>query len=201
MAFKMGRTLLHPSGTWDYQDFKNTLKFEWEFWPYPQNVAGQMPVHVDHSFMTSTCKNPKAAFALLRYTSYAVEGNIARLSMYDKVNKGKYSLTSPLYYPVTTSSKVADKFNSLPNAGKLEKYLFANIGKCFRGDYKKFVPEFENIHQQYIYDPQCKVTDGIAKAETVMPEAESKANAAMQKAWSDFEAKVKKVQADFKPKH
>lgn len=201
MAFKLGKTLTHSVGTWECSDFEQILKFDWQIWPYPQNVKGQMPVHIDHSFMTSTCQNPKAAFALLRYTSYAVEGNIARLSMYDKVNKGKYALTSSLYYPVTTSPKVAEKFNSLPSAGKVEKYLYTNIGNSFRADYFKFVPEFDEIHKQYIYDPQCKVTDGIAKANDVMPEAERKANEAMQKAWTEFEAKVKKVQGEFKPKH
>lgn len=201
MAFKLGKTLTHAVGTWEYLDLKNSLKFDWELWPYPQNVKGQMPVHIDHSFMTSTCQNPKAAFALLRYVSYAVEGNIARLSMYDKVNKGKYALTSPLYYPVTTSPKVTEKFNSLPGAGKVEKYLFANIGNSFRVDAIKYVPEFEEIHQQYIYEPQCRVTDGIAKVKEVMPEAERKANEAMQKSWTEFETKMKKVQAEFKPKH
>lgn len=202
MAFKLGKTLTHAVGTWEYSTLKSSLKFDWELWPYPQNVQGQMPVHVDHSFMLSTCQDPKAAFALLRYVSYATEGNIARLSMYDKVNKGKYSLTSPIYYPVTTNPKVAEKFNSLPSAGKVEKYLFANMSKCFRADEAKFVPDFNEIQLQYISEAQNKVTDGIAEVDgEAMSTAENKANAAMQKAWADLEAKVKKVQAEFKPKH
>ena len=201
MAFKSGKTVLHSAGTWQENDLRDSLKFDWEFWPYPQDVQGQMPMHVDHSFMTSTCQDPKAAFELLRFVSYSTEGNIARLSMYDKANKGKYSLNKQLYYPVTTSPKVAEKFNSLPAVGKVEKYLFANMSKCFRADEAKFVPEFNEVHAQYISNAQNKVTDGVAKVNEVMPEAERKANQAMQTAWANFEAKVKKAQAEFKPRH
>lgn len=201
MAFKSGKTVLHSVGTWQENEMRDTLKFDWEFWPYPQNIQGQMPVHVDHSFMTSTCQDPKAAFELLRFVSYSTEGNIARLSMYDKANKGKYTLNRKLFYPVTTSPKVAEKFNSLPSAGKVEKYLFANMAKCFRADEAKFVPEFNEIVAQHISEAQNKVTDGLVKANEVMPEAERKANQAMQKAWAELEAKVKKVQTNFKPRH
>ena len=201
MAFKSGKTVLHSVGTWQENEMRDTLKFDWEFWPYPQNIQGQMPVHVDHSFMTSSSQDPKAAFELLRFVTYSTEGNIARLSMYDKANKGKYTLNRKLFYPVTTSPKVAEKFNSLPGAGKVEKYLFANMAKCFRADEAKFVPQFNEIVAQHISEAQNKVTDGLVKANEVMPEAERKANQAMQNAWAELEAKVKKAQTNFKPRH
>ena len=63
------------------------------------------------------------------------------------------------------------------------------------------MPEFNEVHAQYISNAQNKVTDGVAKVNEVMPEAERKANQAMQTAWANFEAKVKKAQAEFKPRH
>ena len=84
MALKLGKTLVEfDSGTWEDPNLSN-FKFDNCLWPYPQSEAGRMPIHVDHSMMMKTAKNPEAAFQLLRFITYSSEGNLARLSMYDK---------------------------------------------------------------------------------------------------------------------
>ena len=177
MAFKLGKMITQYYGTWQAPALKNTLKFDFELWPFPQhkNSKGRMPVHIDHSFMTSSAKNTDAAFAFLRYVTYSTEGNIARLSMYDKANKGKYALNNSMYYPVVTSAKVTEKFNSLPGVTKVDKYLLNNIGNSYRADCFKFVPDFRKIHTQYISPAMDQVSDGVKGPEEVLPEAERKA--------------------------
>lgn len=193
MAFKLGKTITQYYGTWQAPALKNTLKFNFVLWPFPQHkdFKGRMPVHIDHCFMTSSAKNTDAAFALLRYVTYSTEGNIARLSMYDKVNKGKYALNNSLYYPVVTSSKVIEKFESLPGVTEVDKYLLKNIGNSYRADCFKFVPDFRKIHTQIISPAMDQVSDGIKIPEEVLPEAERKANEAIQKAWQTLESKIK----------
>lgn len=58
-------------------------------------------MHVDYNFMTTavTAENVDAAFQVLRYTSYSVEGNLARQSMWDKENEGKYEPKLPFPSP------------------------------------------------------------------------------------------------------
>ena len=204
-AFNKGLTLFHGVGTWELADAANRWSnMNWTMWTVPQhkNNMGSMPVHVDHCFMTSTCENPETAFQVLRYITYSTEGNIARLSMYDKENAGKYATINTLYYPTTTSPEVAAKFKSLPKATETDVYLFENIGKSMRFDFIKIVPGWTDIVANYITDPRNQACDGTAaNVEPILKEMENKVNVAIEKQWKDFNTKLAKVQAEFKPKH
>ena len=104
--------------------------------------------------MTSSCENTKAAWQVLRFITYSSEGNLARLSMYDETNTGKYATINKLYYPTTTNPKVAEKFNSLPGVTEVDKYLFKNIDKCRRIDVEKIVPQYNDIIKNYFDEAQ-----------------------------------------------
>ncbi len=95
--------------------------------------------------MTKSAKNKAASFQVLRYMTYSVEGNLARLAMYESKNKGKYDLNERLYYPTTLNSKISEKFNSLPGVTDVDKYMYENIGNGFRQDLIKLVPGFTDI--------------------------------------------------------
>lgn len=202
MAFKMGKTLSDTlSGTWDAWLYE--LEYNWTLWPYPQgeDTKGRLPMHIDHSFMTTavTEENAEAAFEVLRYLSYGVEGNITRLSMFDEENEGKYVLNNKYYIPCTNHPDVAEKFESLPEVNEALIYMYENIENSFRADPAKIVPDFDQINNDYILQSRNKVTDGLAEAATVAAEVEAKANDAIALKWKAFDEAVEKFFAEFKP--
>ncbi len=204
-AFDKGLTLFHGVGSWELASAKTRWEGRnWSYWTVPQSSAapGCMPIHIDHCFMTSSCQNPKEAFQVLRYLTYSKEGNIARLSMYDAENEGKYATMNNLYYPTTLHPEVLDKFSSLPNATDLDMFLLKNIENSKRMDTAKIVPSWKDILANYVTESVNTATDGTeAMVEATLNEMASKANPALSKAWADFEAKVAEVQKDFDSAH
>lgn len=204
-AFDKGLTLFHGVGSWELASAKTRWEGRnWTYWTVPQSseAPGCMPLHVDHCFMTSSCENPKAAFQVLRYLTYSKEGNIARLSMYDAENAGKYATMNYLYYPTTLHPEVAEKFGSLPNVTELDQFLFENITNSKRMDTAKIVPSWKDVFTNYIETSVNTATDGTeAMVEATLNEAASKANQALSEAWTTFETKVSEVQREFDSAH
>lgn len=195
MAFKLGRTVVHfDQGTWSVDNLKSICKFGYELYPYPQAEPGCIPIHVDHCFMISSTKNPEAAFQVLRYMTYSTEGNLARLSMYDSNNKGKYALNNRLYYPTTLNSEVMAKFKSLPEVNDVDIYFYENIGNGFRQDPVKIVPGWNEIMKTL-----TSTVDGKDEADidSWIASFEKKANETAAEKWADFDKKLKTVQASF----
>ncbi len=202
MATKLGKTLAGLDvGTWSETLLQN-YKFKMVLHPFPQTKAnpGRMPIHVDHSFMTSSAKNPKAAFQLLRFITYSTEGNLARLGMYDKANKDKYALSSNYYIPVTRHPDVIAKFNTL-NVGEVVNYFYKNLDKGYRADPKKTVPGFRETWKEICTEEMDKLTEGIGDVDAKCAELEPKINKALSDYITDFNKKLTKVQAEFKPRH
>lgn len=204
-AFDKGLTLFHGVGTWEYAAAKSRWTGRnWAIWTMPQSAdrPGSVPMHVDHCFMTSSCENPQAAFQVLRYITYSTEGNLARLSMYDAENAGKYATINYLYYPTTLHPDVVEKFNALPEVTEFDKFLVANIANSMRYDMFKIVPSWTEVTGNYITETVNQATDGTeSMVEPTLLEAQGKANTAMDKAWADFEAKLAEVQQEFDSAH
>ena len=198
--FYQGMTLsCLETGTWSRKLLTEKCNFEWELWPVPQNpdAPGKLPMHVDHSFMTSTAAYPDAAFQVLRFLTYSVEGNLARLDAYEEENEGLYDLNGPYYIPATLNEEVAEKFSNLIEVDEAAVYMYENMGNSFRADPKKIVPGWTNVDQTVIMPASGKVTDGQADALATCAELETKATEALKEYWDDFEEKLAKVQADF----
>ena len=198
-----GMALLATQGTWNYAQEKELSNFTLGFLPYPQSsdMPGRMQIHVDHCFMTTAAKNPDAAFQVLRYITYSTEGNLARLSMYDEENKGKYALNSDKYFPTTTNEKVAEKFKSLPSVTEQDVYFFENIKNGYRGDPWKYAPGVEEVIGTVISPIALEVIGGGLGNSALSAELERKANAAMDKAIAEYNAKVNKAYAEFNAAH
>lgn len=201
-AQDQGLTLVQPGiGSWVFNTIRGKeFKYEYELWPAPQQEKGRMAMHVDYSFMTSVTKNPKAAFELLRYVTYGVDGNLARLGMYDKANKGKYELNSKYYFPATQNKQVKAKFESLPSVGKYETYCYQNAQKCFLIDNEKFVPNWKDMQNGLILPQIEKILSGTANADDVVADLENKANSYLKARWDAFDKQLKTVQAQFAAK-
>ena len=205
-GFDQGLTLFHGVGTWELADAQERWSDKnWTYWTIPQSPdgVGVMPYHVDHCFMTSSCENTKAAWQVLRFITYSTEGNLARLSMYDEKNDGKYMTINKLYYPTNTNPKVAEKFESLPSVQDVDKYLFENINNCKRFDLLKIVPSWTDVTSNYFASETMNTLwDGTASmVEPTLNDIGSKANKALEDAWRTFEEKVQTVQKEFEQNH
>lgn len=204
-AFDKGLTLFHGVGTWELADAQTRWSDKnWVLWTVPQSAdnPGSMPLHVDHCFMTSSCENPEGAFQVLRYITYSAEGNIARLSMYDEANEGKYATINQFYYPTTQHPDVVAKFNSLPHITETDKYLQENIKNSMRYDMNKIVPSWSEISGNTIQPAVNEATDGtVSNVEPILKEMAGQANAAFKEAWEEFEAAVQSVQKEFDQAH
>ncbi|MDR1892183.1 MAG: hypothetical protein LBQ48_04140, partial [Oscillospiraceae bacterium] len=196
VAFHKGLTLFHGLGTWEYAIKRKTVtNFNWTMWPFPQETQGVMPYHVDHCFMTSSAKNTAAAWQVLRYLTYSYEGNIARLSMYDAANAGKYALQNNYYFPTCTHPAVAAKFKSLPKVDDTAKYLYENMGKCYRYDMVKLVPDWNNIVTSYYTQAMNTAISGTASlVDQTLTEAAAKANTVITNSWNTFNGKLATAQ-------
>lgn len=167
------------------------------------NLNGHLSMHVDNCFITSACKdeNIEAAYQLLRFMTFSTNGNLARLSMYEKENKDKYALNSRIYYPTTTSKTVLNKFNNLYCVTDTDKYLVANIPNSSRFDMHKLIPNMYNNFIGIVGHSLNDVRDGKDDSGSGMKEPIEKFNAAVKKTIDEMNKKIKDVQKDFNAKH
>ena len=205
-ATKLGKTVMldFEKGTYS-KNYVDELcsNFNWTFWPYPQNIKGRMPIHIDHAFMLANTKNPDAAFKVLSFLTYSKHGNLARINAYtDKANgKGKYKLNLDYYTPTTSQPDVVNAYKKLVKGDEVQMYLYNNMGNCFRGEPDKFVPSFGSNWAEVI-QPMCnKMEDGTKDPDSTCKDLQTKATNSLKTYWNDFDAKLKKVQAEWDKNH
>jgi len=202
MAFKMGKILTDPRGTWDVSWLKE-LSFEWTLWPFPQgeDSPGRMPMHIDCSWVTSKAQNPQAAFEFVRFVTYSREGNLERLAMYEEGETDDYSLNEMFYIPTTNHPEVAEHFKDLENVSESIAYMYDNMTNSFRADLSKIVPGWDQVNNEYLSPRGNEVRDGIEDAASVAAELDDVCTKAIQGYWNDFEDTLSKVQAEFDSKN
>lgn len=200
-AFTSGKALLYDWNTGGTNKTSLNYKFKYVVVPAP-NTNGRLPMHVDCSFMTTACKaeNAEAAYQLLRFMTISTNGNLARLTMYEDSQKGKYSLNSRIYYPTSNSKAVINKFNSLSVATETDKYLVANIPNSGRYDVNKLVPNLYDSFFKYAASAYNDVRDGKDDG-SGMKEAISKWNQAIKANIEQMNTEIKKAQAEFNKTH
>lgn len=196
-----GKALLHIQNTAGVLQDESSLTFKYAVRPLP-NQNGHLAMHVDECFITSACKkeNIDAAFQLLRFMTYSTNGNLARLSMYEKSEQGKYALNSRIYYPTTKSTEVIKKFNNLYCVTDTDKYLVANIPNSSRFDMHKLIPNMYDTFIGNVGTSLNSVRDGKDDGSS-MKEPIDKFNAAVKKTISNMNTSIQKVQKDFNSKH
>lgn len=202
MAFKMGKILTDPKGTWDVTWLKE-LPFEWELLPFPQgdDAKGHLPMHVDGSWVTSTAQNVEAAYEFVRYVTFSKEGNLERIGMYETGDTDEYTLNEAFYIPTTNQPEVAERFKGLENVTPGIAYMYDNMNNSFRADLGKFVPGYVQIGDEYLGPRGNEVRDGITDAASVAAELDDVATKAIQGYWNDFNEQLKQVQEEFDSKH
>ena len=198
-AWESGKALMEfANTTWVAEGSLGiNLPFEMVQWTAP-TTNNNMMYHVDHCFITSNVKkeNLEAVFQALRFMTYSTNGNLARLTMYEDSQKGKYSLNSKVFYPTSTSTAVVDKFNKLSVTNDVDVYMVKNIPHSRRIDTFKLVPWFKDS-QSWLQQAINNMTDGLDQGDG-MREAVAIANGKATEDWAEFEKKTKEILAQFK---
>jgi len=198
-AWESGKALMEfANTTWVAEGSLGiNLPFEMVQWTAP-TTKGNMMYHVDHCFITSNVKkeNLEAVFQALRFMTYSTNGNLARLTMYEDSQKGKYSLNSKVFYPTSTSTAVVDKFNKLSVTNEADIYMVKNIPNSRRIDTFKLVPWFKDA-QSWLQQAINNMTDGLDQGDG-MREAVAVANEKAADYWKDFDTKAKAYAAKYK---
>lgn len=205
-ATKLGRTVVmdFSKGTYSRSYYTELLaNCNWTFHPFPQEIKGRMPIHIDHAFMLANTKVPDEAFKVLSFLTYSPEGNIARLNAYTDKAKGKskYNLNLDFYTPLTTHPDVVSAFKKLCADDEVQMYMYNNIKNCYRGDLDKFVPSWGQHWADSINPTAIKVQDGTKDPDSTCKDLQTKATKSLKSYWDDFDAKLAKVQAEWKATH
>ncbi len=202
MAFKMGKVLTDPRGTWDDNWLKTDCSFDWVLWPWPSDSedGARLPMHVDSSFVLSTTQNPQAAFEFVRYVTYSTEGNLERIAAYETGDTDDYTLNNDYYIPATNNPAIEERWKALEGVDEAIAFMYDNIPSSFRADLNKIVPGWTQVNNEYLSPRGNEVRDGISDAASVAAELDNLATKSIQTYWDDFIEKVQAVQENFSNK-
>lgn len=203
MAFKMGKILSDPRGTWDMNWLSTDLSFDWILWPWPSDTTvngegASLPMHVDSSLVMASAQDPEAAFEFVRYVTYSQEGNLERIAQYETGDTDDYTLNNHYYIPATNHPNIAQRWKALECVDEGVTFMYDNMKSSFRADLSKIVPGWAQVNNEYLSPRGNEVRDFIADAASVAAELDKLATNAIQDYWSDFEKKAAAVQEQFK---
>lgn len=197
-TFKNGMALLCTNATWNDNWMRNEVQIEWDYWPYPRldaNTPVKTPIHVDAAYLTSTAKDPEAAYQLLKWLTFGLEGNLQRLDIFaargDKdVVEGDTKLLKTWFIPCTQHPDVIAKFEENPHLTEGFKALYKSTANSIRGDINKIIPGYNMIFTDEVYKLLGDVREGRANASDVAPQIDAVVNAALQEQLATFNEKV-----------
>ena len=197
-TFKNGMALLCTNATWNDNWMRAECQVNWDYWPYPrvdENTPTYTPIHVDCAYLTSTCADPDAAFQLLKWLTYGVEGNMQRLDIFAARANGdtagedtKYIKT--WFIPCTQHPDVLAKFEQSPNVTEGLMALYKSLEHSMRGDINKIVPGYNNIFNDEVWSLLNSVREGKANAADVAGQIDSIVNASLKEQLKIFNEKV-----------
>ena len=197
-TFKNGMALLCTNATWNDNWMRAECQVNWDYWPYPrvdENTPTYTPIHVDCAYLTSTCADPDAAFQLLKWLTYGVEGNMQRLDIFAARVDGQTAgedtkLIKTWFIPCTQHPDVLAKFEQAPNVSEGLMALYKSLEHSMRGDINKIVPGYNNIFNDEVWSMLNSVREGKANAADVAGQIDSIVNAALQEQLKIFNEKV-----------
>ena len=196
-TFKNGMALLCTNATWNDNWMRSECKINWDYWPYPRmgDEPVNTPIHVDCSYLTSTCQDPEAAFQLLKWLTYGLEGNLQRLDIFaergDRQAAGDTTmLLKTFFIPCTQHPEVLARFEENPHLTEGLMALYKSTENAIRGDINKILPNFNNIFDDEVWGLLNDVRTGVKNAADVAPQLDSKLNTALSTELEAFNAKV-----------
>lgn len=198
-TFKNGMSLLCTNATWNDNWMRAECQVNWDYWPYPRmdaNTPTYTPIHVDCAYLTSTCKDPNAAFQLLKWLTYGVEGNLQRLDIFAARSDGDHAgedtkLLKTWFIPCTQNAAVQAKFEQNPNITEGFMALYKSMSNSIRGDLNKIVPGYSAVFNDEVNSLINSVREGKTNAADVAGQIDSIVNAALADQIKIFNDKVK----------
>lgn len=199
-TFKNNMALLCTNATWNDNWMRAECQCNWDYWPYPrldENTPTYTPIHVDCAYLTSTCADPEAAFQLLKWLTYGVEGNLQRLDIFEARGDAEQAgddtkLLKTWFIPCTTHPDVLAKFEENTHLKEGFKALYKSTQNSIRGDINKIVPGFGSIFDDEVWGMLNAVREGKQNAADVAPQLDAKVNKALDEQWAAFNEKVGK---------
>ena len=195
--FKNGLALLCTNATWNDNWMRNECKIRWDYWPYPRldDQPVKTPIHVDCAYITCTCQNPEAAFELLKWLTYGLEGNLQRLDIFAERGakqqaEGDTKLLKTWFIPCTQHPEVIAKFEQNPHLTEGFKALYRSTANSVRGDLNKFLPNFGEYWDDSVWRMLDDVRAGRMNAADAAAQLDAKLNAGLAEQMSAFNAKI-----------
>ena len=197
-TFKNGMALLCTNATWNDNWMRAECQVNWDYWPYPRMSAetpAYTPIHVDCAYLTSTCADPEAAFQLLKWLTYGVEGNMQRLDIFAARVDGQTAgedtkLIKTWFIPCTQHPDVLAKFEEAPNVTEGLMALYKSLEYSMRGDINKIIPGYNNIFNDAVWALLNDVREGRANAADVAGQIDGLVNPALKEQLRIFNEKV-----------
>lgn len=196
-GFKNGFALMKTSASWEANWMRMEVKPNWEYWPYPRTDANselKIPIHVNNTYMMSTCVDVDAAYQVLKWVSFGKEGNLVKMDIYanrdpeETVDGTAFFLW---YFPVTRHPDVVAKFESNPYVTEGLKVIYANIENNFRCDLNKIIPGYDLIFNEEVNTLLGNVKyDGTKEAAAVATQVDEKVNAELANQLEVFSQKL-----------
>lgn len=198
--FKNGKALLCTNATWNDNWMRAECKIRWDYWPYPRmgDEPVKTPIHVDCAYITSTSKNPEAAFELLKWLTYGLEGNLERLAIFEargdqQKQEGTNTNLKTWYIPCTQHPEVIAKFEQNPHLTEGRLALYKSTANAVRGDLNKFLPNFGEYWDDSVWARLDDVRQGRANAADVAAELDAKLNAGLKEQMEAFNNQLSKL--------
>lgn len=197
-ALREGKVLMGLHGTWDL-GWIRTMNYKFDLFPMPQDpeVGYRQVLHADYAYMTSTAKEPEAAYQFVKWMSFGKQGIISRLELEKNKVDGEGKPTPDFFIPSSNDPDVVAAFEALEIVPNGVKYMHKNMNKTFRGDYYKIVPGWDKAMWEVIFPKSEEIRQGKVEASAVAKELEDKANAALTEAKTKFDTELADVQAKF----
>lgn len=194
------KVLVTNTSTWDYSWFKN-YTFNFDFYPIP-GAEGRAPniiTYTDHAFMTSTAKNPDAAFAVLKFVTYG-EGGYQALLDYEAEQQAA-GIEPNLWLPMSQHPAQLAAFEALDYVPEGMVWMFNNLENAVVGDYNKCIPGMTTCITDYLNPAIDEIHTGVSEAEAIAVEVEQMANNYLMAAAKTFEDQLAEIQAEFNATH
>lgn len=194
------------------EDFSWTLRFdktdpaytgfEWDYYPFPSSGEGDVSrpgLSVDYYGITTSCENPDAAWELIRYMSYDLEGFRDKV---DIINNYDKAATAEKYPEIAADLPDAIESLSLPPINDPEAielwksmdvgykpgidYMLENFGRGYV-DCWRIVPEYSNTWETLVTNQvtQNILYTGSQTAADIAQTLQDTINSTTERAWND----------------
>ncbi len=194
------KVLFANVSTWDYSWYKN-YTFNFDFYPVP-GAPGSAPnviTYTDHAFMTSTTKNPDAAFEVLKFLTYG-EGAYLALLDYEAEQQAK-GVDPSLWLPMSFNPVQVDTFEKLDYVPEGLKWMYNHFDTAVVGYFNKCIPGMTTCIVDYLNPAISDIHTGNAEAEAICVEVEQMANNYLAESARTFNDQLASVQAEFSANH